>query len=171
MALVEIVRVDYGNPKHAADLVAMLDHYASDPAGGGEPLSEEARTNLVPRLSLREDAVSALAYLGDRAVGVLNCLEGFSTFQARPLLNIHDIAVHADYRRRGVGRQLLQMAEEIARQRDCCKITLEVLSNNESAIHAYREFGFELYELSPGFGTAVFMQKSLLENLTSPQHV
>lgn len=56
---------------------------------------------------------------------------------------------------------MLEKVEEIARSKDCCKVTLEVLSNNEVAKSAYRKFGFSGYELDPEAGFALFWQKSL----------
>ena len=43
---VRVVRADYANPVHAAAVVMLLDAYASDPMGGGEPLSEFAKAKL-----------------------------------------------------------------------------------------------------------------------------
>jgi ribosomal protein S18 acetylase RimI-like enzyme len=71
------------------------------------------------------------------------CLLGFSTFRARPLINIHDIAVHPDFRGQGIGRALLDAVEQHAREHGCCKVTLEVRSDNEPAMAAYRRAGFE----------------------------
>ncbi|MEX5689713.1 GNAT family N-acetyltransferase, partial [Pseudomonas silesiensis] len=51
--------------------------------------------------------------------------------------------------------------EEIARQRGCCKLTLEVLEGNEVAQGAYRKLGFDNYQLSPETGRAMFWQKAL----------
>lgn len=158
-ARIEPTRLDDLN--HAEALVDMLDHYARDPMGGGAALSTEARENLVARLARREDFVSFLAFEGDTAVGLINCFEGFSTFAARPLLNIHDVAVRDTHRGRGIGRQLLAAAEAVARERGCCKLTLEVLSNNATAVAAYLRAGFEPYVLDPAAGQAQFMHKRL----------
>jgi ribosomal protein S18 acetylase RimI-like enzyme len=49
----------------------------------------------------------------------------------------------------------------IARGRGACKLTLEVLSGNASAINAYRRLGFEAYQLDPELGDARFMQRWL----------
>ena len=35
----EILQADFHNPGHAEALLTLLDHYARDPMGGGEPLS------------------------------------------------------------------------------------------------------------------------------------
>ncbi|WP_168566409.1 GNAT family N-acetyltransferase [Crateriforma spongiae] len=161
MSKIELVAVDYQNSQHANDLVSMLDHYASDVSGGGEPLSAEVRQSLAARLATRSDADSVLAYVDNRPAGLLNCFEGFSTFAARPLLNIHDVIVHQDFRRRGIARRLLNAARDIAIRRGCCKMTLEVLSENRGAVAAYKQFGFERYQLDPTFGPAVFMEMKL----------
>lgn len=157
----EIVRADYADPVHARALVDMLDAYARDPAGGGSPLSDFARDNLVAALSARPQAFSVLAFEGGQAVGLVNCLEGFSSFACRPLVNVHDLAVAASHRGRRVGERMLELVERIARERGACKITLEVLSGNASANRLYARSGFASYQLDPALGQALFLQKWL----------
>jgi ribosomal protein S18 acetylase RimI-like enzyme len=60
-----------------------------------------------------------------------------------------------------VGQALLKAAEDHARARGCCKLTLEVLSGNTPAMASYKRFGFAQYELDPAVGQAQFMQKWL----------
>jgi ribosomal protein S18 acetylase RimI-like enzyme len=67
---------------------------------------------------------------------------GFSTFHARPLLNIHDLAVVPGRRGKGVGRALLTAAEAHAGELGCCKLTLEVQDDNTPARQLYERFGF-----------------------------
>ena len=57
---------------------------------------------------------------------------------------------------------MLAKVEEVARARGCCKLTLEVLSNNEAAKSAYRRCGFSDYQLDPNAGSALFWEKTLL---------
>jgi ribosomal protein S18 acetylase RimI-like enzyme len=104
-----------------------------------------------------------IAYVDGAPAGLVNCFEGFSTFQGRPLVNIHDVVVLAEFRGRGIARRMLDRVEEIARARGCCKLTLEVLSNNQAAKSAYRKFGFSDYRLDPEAGTALFWQKKLAD--------
>mgnify|MGYP002129986268 CR=1 FL=1 len=61
----------------------------------------------------------------------------------------------------GVGQALLAAAEQLARARGCCKLTLEVLGGNVGALRLYQRFGFANYELDPAMGQAQFMQKWL----------
>ena len=51
--------------------------------------------------------------------------------------------------------------EQEARARGACKLTLEVLSANHSALRAYVREGFANYQLDPAFGQAMFLQKKL----------
>jgi ribosomal protein S18 acetylase RimI-like enzyme len=129
----------------------------------GARIAAEVREQLPGRLAGRPGFHGALAWEGENAVGLINCFEGFSTFAARPLLNIHDIVVHEDFRRRGIARALLAHAETVARERGCCKLTLEVLANNSRALRSYEQAGFAPYVLDPAAGHALLMQKYLPE--------
>lgn len=153
-----ILRIDYTNPQHAKDLIFLLDHYAQDEMGGGAPLKEEVKLNLTNALANRADAFSFIAYVDGKPAGLINCFEGFSTFACKPLINIHDLVVHSDFRGKGISRQLMQSVCNEGKERDCCKVTLEVLTGNKSAYQAYLNFGFKAYELKPENGSATFMQ-------------
>ncbi len=156
-----ICRADYSNPDHAAAVVFLLDAYARDPMGGSAGLSDFAKANLIPSLATRPNMYSVLAYVDGKPVGLVNCIEGFSTFACRPLVNVHDVAVLSDYRGRGIADQMLALCEVIARERGACKMTLEVLQGNVGAIRAYERFGFAGYQLGSTSGQAGFMQKWL----------
>jgi len=160
-AMIEIVRARYHEPAHAAALVELLDAYARDPAGGGEALSEFARTNLVAELATRPFIFSVLAFEDGAAVGLINAIEGFSTFACRPLVNIHDVVVLPGHRRRGIAAKMFAEVEAIARERGACKLTLEVLEGNVDALSLYRRQGFSAYQLTDKLGTARFLQKWL----------
>lgn len=152
---------DYAEPLHAAAIIDLLDQYARDPMGGGQPLGERARRHLVAELDARPNAVTLLAFDDGAPAGLLIAFEGFSTFACRPLLNIHDISVDPAHRSKGIARALLEAAEAEARRRGCCKLTLEVLSGNERARAVYAVAGFAAYELDPTKGQALFLEKTL----------
>ena len=81
------------------------------------------------------------------------CFRGFSTFNAAPLINIHDLIVIQEFRGKGLGRQLLEEVENISREEHCCKITLEVRSDNHVAQALYRAEGFSRGEKPMEFWT------------------
>ena len=161
MSGLQINRVDYLNAQDAQALVFLLDAYAQDPMGGGEALQPENAARLCSDMAHIAGAASFIAWLEAKPVGLINCFEGYSTFKAKPLLNVHDIAVLSGHRGQGVGQALLKAAEDYARARGCCKLTLEVLSGNAQALSSYKRFGFAQYELDPAAGQAQFMQKWL----------
>jgi GNAT superfamily N-acetyltransferase len=159
--VVEVRKVDLGNisKEEANEIVFLLNTYANDPMGGGEPLPEATRTNLVPEFVKRKAWCHVfIARKGSQPIGIANCFEGFSSFTAKPLINIHDIAVIPEFRGKGVGTKLLRAVEAFAASIDCCKITLEVLEGNIVAQNAYRAFGFRPYELDPKMGVAQFWE-------------
>ena len=159
--MIETVRADYRNHAHAAAVVALLNVYASDPMGGGEPLSDKVCEALPPGLANCPTAFSVLAYDADKPVGLANCFFGFSTFAAKPLVNIHDMVVVPDARGTGVVDAMFDAIESIARAEGACKVTLEVLSGNDRAKAVYARRGYGDFVLDPAMGHALFWQKRL----------
>jgi ribosomal protein S18 acetylase RimI-like enzyme len=145
----------------AAGIIEVLDSYATDPVGGGKPLSSDVRERLVAALSAHPHTLVLLAFDGTRPVGVAVCFFGLSTFQARPLLNIHDLAVIPKYRGQGIGRALLAEIEQRAVARGCCKLTLEVQDDNVRAHALYRDFGFGDFVLGESRIPTRFLSKTL----------
>jgi GNAT superfamily N-acetyltransferase len=158
---VELIIADYENPRHGKDIVCLLNRYAQDDMGQGAPLAAAVQKNLVAELAKRPHAISVLAYVDGQAAALANCFEGFSSFKAKPLINIHDVYVHDDFRGLKLSHRLLEKIEEHARAIGCCKITLEVLDGNHPAKKSYEKFGFQGYELDPELGAALFWEKPL----------
>ena len=158
---ISIRTVDFHDPVQQQALIDLLDMYARDPMGGGEALAEDVKGRLCADLAKTPSALSFMAYGDGQPVGLLNAMMGYSTFKAKPLMNVHDIAVMPAWRGQGVGQSLLAAAEAHATDLGCCKLTLEVLSGNHTAMRSYERFGFEQYALLPENGQALFMQKWL----------
>ena len=160
-ALVEIIQARYDDDAHAGAIVDLLDVYANDPFGGGQPLQMQVKKNLIAALARREGAFSILAFVDGEAVGLANCFEGFSTFRCAPLINIHDLIVLPPFRGQRLAQQMMAMIEHIARERGCCKITLEVLEGNQHAQRVYTKMRYAGYQLQPDHGNALLWQKNL----------
>ena len=152
---------DYENAIHANALVTLMNEYACHPMGGGKALDLEVQKKLPAALAAHPDAFSILVFKKNKAVGLANCFVGFSTFKCKPLVNIHDVIVSASTRGEGISTLLLDHIEQIAREKNCCKLTLEVLEGNIRAQKAYQKFGFDAYELKPEHGKALFWEKPL----------
>jgi len=156
-----VIRLDPADPLHAQAMLMLLDEYAAGPTGRGHGLEPQARERLPAMLAARPHYWGCLAFVDGEPAGFANCFETVSTFLAEPLLNIHDIAVSPRFQRRGVGAALLAAVEAAARERGCCKLTLEVLDGNHGARRVYERAGFAGYALDPRMGRAAFMEKKL----------
>jgi ribosomal protein S18 acetylase RimI-like enzyme len=156
-----ILIADYSDEFHVSAIVNLMDAYAMDKMGGGEALPEAVKQVLVSEMAKVPNAFTVLALVDGKPAGLINCFMGFSTFKAKPLINIHDIVVISDYRGMQLSQLMLDKVEEVARVRNCCKLTLEVLQGNVIAQNSYVKFGFANYVLDPEMGSAMFWQKTL----------
>ncbi len=158
---IQVISADLTLNAHAAAVLYLLDDYAKDPAGGGQGLSDYAKSNLISAMKSRSSMFSVLAYDGDQPVGLVNAIEGFSTFACKSLVNVHDVSVLASHRGQGIAKKMITRIADIARKRGAVKLTLEVLSGNQSAMKAYKDLGFAVYELNDSMGQAQFLQLML----------
>lgn len=153
-------RVCYEDPRDCENLVGLLSEYASQECGNHLP-----DMSAVPRqLADFPTAFSLLAFLASeptRAVGLVNCFFGFSTFAGRPLVNIHDVIVTAEHRGKGISGVMLEAVERIALEHGCCRITLEVLADHQPALRAYQKQGFSRDPAHPDTDT-LFLRKPLI---------
>jgi ribosomal-protein-alanine N-acetyltransferase len=90
-------------------------------------------------------ARSILVEIDDRIVGyVLYWLLPGS-------IDIHNIAVHLDFRRRGIARVLLEKIVVEARRQNIFRVTLEVRKSNISAQKLYESIGFVISGIRKGY--------------------
>ncbi len=161
MLPIEVIEADLDRAEHQRAVMELVDAYAADPMGNGRPLADEVRRSLIPGLQKHPTTVVFLAYQGENAVGIAVCFKGFSTFAARPLINIHDLAVLPGFRGQGIGRRLLEKIACRAKEMGCCKLTLEVQENNHRARHVYEAAGFAQAQYQEAAGRSLFYSKPL----------
>lgn len=159
---IQIVAADYSDATQRAAIPYLLNAYAMDLLGFRKALDNAVLQQLVTGLEKFPTALVLLAKCDDAYVGMAICFLGFSTFNARPLINIHDFMVLKEYRNRGIGKALLWEVEGIARDRQCCKITLEVQMKNSAARGIYQSFGFKASFLDPEAGEQLSLTKTLV---------
>ena len=158
---VRIVEADLSLAEHQEAVLAMVDAYSRDAMGNGKPLDQDVRTRLIPGLRRHPTTLIFLAFDGEQPLGAAVCFIGFSSFAAKPVINIHDFVVVPTSRGKGIGRRLLEAVEAKARELGCCKLTLEVMDKNHQAVRMYQAAGFERYALQEEAGAAIFMSKPL----------
>lgn len=158
---ITVIEADLSQLDHQAATVHLLNAYAMDPMGDGQPLSETARREVIPGLRAHPTTLVFLAYREAEPVGLAICFRGFSTFAARPLVNISDYFVFPAQRGTGIGRMLLGAIEQRARELGCCRLTLEVQENNHHARRVYAAAGFAQAVHVPAAGAALYLSKPL----------
>lgn len=57
--------------------------------------------------------------------------------------HLHNIAVHPDFRGRGIGKELLESIKSLCEEHEFRRILLEVREDNEIARHLYLSMGYE----------------------------
>ena len=139
---VTVVEADLSRQEDQEAVVAMTSAYATDPMGNAGPLPGDVLDRLIPGLRKHPTTLVFLAWDGNDPIGIATCFLGFSTFYARPLVNVHDLAVVPQFRGRGIGRQLLDAVAAKGTSLGCCKVTLEVHEANTRAKQMYEAAGF-----------------------------
>lgn len=62
-----------------------------------------------------------------------------------------NIAVHPDYRKRGIGSTLIEKLIVLLKEKNVISLSLEVRASNETAIGLYHKMGFEIIGKRPGY--------------------
>jgi ribosomal protein S18 acetylase RimI-like enzyme len=152
---IDFIFCDFKNVKHCEAVAELINHYISDPMGGGKRLALRDQLHLLQGLADHPSSFVLLARNEGQIIGMATCFINFSTFKVKPYLNIHDIVVKKEFRGQGIGRKLLQKCTDISTERNYCKITLEVRDDNANAKHLYQSLGFKDSEPVMHFWTKV----------------
>lgn len=76
------------------------------------------------------------------------------TRSARPYGLIENVVTHKEYRNKGLGKQVIKQAVEIARSKGCYKVMLLTGSKKEETLNFYRSCGFR-DDIKTGFYMAL----------------
>jgi ribosomal protein S18 acetylase RimI-like enzyme len=66
-----------------------------------------------------------------------------------PVLYVYEIQIDGSYRRHGLGRKLMDLAEQIAHRQDMAKVVLTVFKSNGDAMAFYDKLGYTVDDTSP----------------------
>ncbi len=137
-----ILKVDLQNQVHCEQVIKLLNDYMNDPIGNNRPMPTGLAPQIISGLKLHSGFLGFFVLADDQFAGMANCNVNFSTFQARPLINIHDFIVAPECRNVGAGSFLLRAVINYATQNSYCRVNLEVREDNLSAKSLYRRLGF-----------------------------
>jgi ribosomal protein S18 acetylase RimI-like enzyme len=124
-------------------------HAGLDPAFAPSAHWQDEYRYFVRSLLGRDDALAVVAvrdaHLIGYAVGRLTVLPGF--FEERRRGYIHDVVTRPAYRRRGVGRRLVQTLLDWMAGAGVATVELTVAVGNDAAIAFWERMGFSPYML------------------------
>ena len=123
---------DYRHPEDYAAVVALWER-----CGPGVQLSRSDQPEEIRKKFEHDPDLFVLAFAGGEVVGTV-----VGGYDGRRGLVYH-LAVEAAYRRRGLGRRLMEEIEDRLRQRGCLKGYLLVAAEAEKALDFYRDLGWQ----------------------------
>ena len=103
--------------------------------------TKEGRDRLVRDVFSRKRLSLFVAAKGNRLVGYALYFYTYSSFLAKPTLYLEDLYVLEEYRKKGVGRALLERCIEEAAAQECGRMEWSVLTWNVKAIEFYEKLG------------------------------
>ncbi len=98
-------------------------------------------------LLTRAKAETLVYILNDKMIGYVMLLFHSGISMAR----LYSLALDPDSRGKGIGRELMQAAEQTALSHDCIILRLEVRADNTSAIRLYQQQGYRQFDKTPDY--------------------
>lgn len=136
------LQVDLSKQEHCLQLIRLLDAYMQDEMGNSAPMEADLAPKIISGLKKHPGYLGFFALVDGRFAALANCNKNFSTFNAKPLINIHDLIVFPDLRGKGVGRFLLDCIAEYGAENGYCRVNLEVRHDNLNAQKLYLKAGY-----------------------------
>lgn len=86
---------------------------------------------------------SYIAFIDDKPAGHINFFYMYSTFSGKKILYLEDLYVRSEYRKHGIGVQLVDFLKKTAKENDCCWIEWKCADFNVSGERFYEKIGAE----------------------------
>lgn len=138
----KFIKADLNNPIHCEQILNLLNDYMEDEMGVSKSMPKELAPKIIEGLKQHSAYLGFFVCVDEQFAALANCNLNFSTWQAKFLINIHDIIVSPTFRKQGVGQFLLTEIEIYAQENGYCKLNLEVRNDNLKAQKLYKKVGY-----------------------------
>lgn len=139
----ELLFCDLSLDDHRQALIMLLDSYMRDPMGGGASMADGLGDKIIAGLLEIPTFRGFFLVENGNYIGYASCFKNFSTFAAKPLINIHDFVVLPTSRGKGYGQKFINLICDYALADGCCRVNLEVREDNPVAMNTYIATGFK----------------------------
>ena len=130
---------------HIPDLLRLLRAKAA--FDGAENTLQATEENLAQELFASHANVRAIvATVDHQVVGMATYFQTFSSFLMKPGLWLDDLYVDSEYRKHGVGKQLITWLCKEAASHGCARIDWIVEASNDNARGFYERMGATIFE-------------------------
>lgn len=155
-------------PEDAAGIIDYLKTLADEPNNGtsftssAQVVSLEEERKFIQDYAENPNGLMLVAATPTQIVAVSNVRAGRRMFFCNATLGV---SVHSNWRRKGIGRALMQHMIEFARKHpDIIRLELEVFTDNTGAIALYEQLGFqhEATKRYIGFRDGVYKDEHLM---------
>ncbi|MFT5166694.1 MAG: GNAT superfamily N-acetyltransferase [Saprospiraceae bacterium] len=138
-----MIKIEQANADHLENLVPLFDAYR---VWYRQPSDlSTAKQYLKDRIAQKESIIY-LAFDGDQAVGFTQLYPLFSSTRMKRLWLLNDLYVDETYRGKGISKQLINAAKDLARHTDAAGVLLETEQSNIIGNRLYPAMDFELEE-------------------------
>lgn len=114
-----------------------------------EPDYENQKAGLEQIISNPSVGEILLMKVDGKVAGMVSLLYSISTALGGKVAILEDMVMDANFRRNGLGKELLHEAIAFAQKRGCLRLTLLTDFDNEAAIRFYQSAGFSLSKMIP----------------------
>ncbi len=141
----QTIRMEKARPEHLREIVAVINTGATSVRRDKEHSSWQAYSPAFDALCAAPEADIYVAVNEDgEVIGTfqIHFLKGIA-FQGRPRVELESVHVRQDQRGTGVGRLMMDKAEELARQADACLLQLTSNREREGSHLFYKRLGYD----------------------------
>lgn len=95
-----------------------------------------------------ETGITLVAEVNSSVVGYIVVAVFHQSFRREnPIAELENMFIDTEYRRKGIGKKLVEEARKIAMERGAKRLKVEASMKNEQAINFYKECGFEDFDI------------------------
>jgi len=133
-----IVRADQEKLQEAAHLFNAYRMFY------GQPSDLEGAVQFLNERLEQKDSVIFIAYRGGVAAGFVQLYPLFSSVGMKRTYILNDLFVDPEFRKRGLGRELMEQAFEFCKQEGAGSVSLQTAPDNHRAKALYEKAGMQL---------------------------
>lgn len=134
-----MVNIIKATASHLEDIVPLFDQYR---VFYKQPSNEATAKNFLAERLQNDECIIYLAQIDGVPVGFTLLYTTFSSVSMQPIFILNDLYVSSQYRNKGVGELLLNMAKEVCKQKNYKGLALETAADNP-AQKLYEKLGWE----------------------------